>query len=215
MWQKRLSRSIALTGLLYSSAAAVPLTAVEILNSAPANLSTSLNVRGFSFTLTEQVSVTSLGWLDVGRDGLAADHQIGIWTSTGSLLLTGSVASGTVNPLDGDFRYTSTLTGVTSLAAGDYVIAGSSTVTEQSLRSLSSSQVSFAPQIIYGNSMTGGASFAFPTLATTPFDIGYFGPNFQFETAVPELNASASLLPFFTLALLGLSADRRRYFQRR
>jgi len=80
---------------------------------------------GWQFTVPQAVPVTALGWFDLGQDGLARSHQIGIWNSaTQALVATTTVAAGTSAPLEGFFRY-ATLDAPVLLQSGvSYRIAG-------------------------------------------------------------------------------------------
>ncbi len=61
---------------------------------------------GWEFTLNEDIQVTELGVFDANGDGMAAPHDIGLWSiSNEVLLVTTSFLAGTVHPLDGDYRY--------------------------------------------------------------------------------------------------------------
>ena len=77
---------------------------------------------GFEFSTTRSISITDLGFFDQGVDGLAESHEVGIWrVSDQSLLVSGTVASGTTAPLDGDYRYVAVAP--TVLAAGNYIVS--------------------------------------------------------------------------------------------
>jgi len=65
--------------------------------------------QGLGVYIDQAISVTSLGWWDYDADGLAASHQVGIWNTAGTLLLSATVASGTADPLIDRFRFNSTL----------------------------------------------------------------------------------------------------------
>ena len=61
---------------------------------------------GYSLTLGgSDASVTQLGVWDQGNDGLAEAHSVGLWTSTGTLLASAIVPSGTSASLYNGFRY--------------------------------------------------------------------------------------------------------------
>ncbi len=169
-------------------------------------------MRGWAFDLAGPVSVTGLGWYDSGEDGLQISHEVGIWTSGGALVVSGVVGSGTAGTLDGFFRYTSSLTGSTSLASGSYVIAGLSG-TDANYRNLLATSVTFGAGVSYLNDVAGGGTFGFAS-DPSAFDIGYFGPNFQYSVgnAVPEPATWAMLVMGF--GLVGWSARRRKSLTR-
>lgn len=200
-------------GAMAGNAVAAPIVAADVTSFLGGNIGASSSTRGFSFTTASDINITSLGWFDNNQDGLANSHQVGIFSTSGTLLVSGTVAAGVADPLTGFFRYTSVLTGSPLLTAGSYVIGGLSTAGDATIRNLNSSQISFAPGITYGQdrTITGTpAVFAFPD-TTQGFNIGYFGPNFQFDSAsAPELSGSAGMTPFLCLALLTLAWRQRR-----
>jgi hypothetical protein len=91
---------------------------------------------GWTFFLTEPITVTGLGWYDYGHDGLIDSHQIGIWKDLSglprdqlfygltnmSLLASATIAVGTEAPLNGPWR-TVDIPSLT-LQPGGYEIAG-------------------------------------------------------------------------------------------
>jgi hypothetical protein len=60
---------------------------------------------GWSFTLSVPVDVLSLGFFDVGGDGLNEPHLVGIWDSDGEMVISAGINRGTSNPLAGAYRY--------------------------------------------------------------------------------------------------------------
>jgi hypothetical protein len=145
---------------------------------------------GWSFTTSQQISISALGIWDWGDNGLKESHVVRIWDSTGSSqLCEGHVATGTGDPLDSGFRYTTVLTGQTTLNAGSYIIgafclgAGS----EPLISGTSVGTLTEGPGIAFGeNRMLLGSSMAAPTSSLgSIYDPGLLGPNFQFS-AVPE-----------------------------
>src|SRR5687768_16493111 len=59
---------------------------------------------GWAFSTANNITVTSLGWYDHLGDGLVDGHAVGIFNTGGTLLLSGTVQSGTADPLTGMFR---------------------------------------------------------------------------------------------------------------
>jgi hypothetical protein len=72
---------------------------------------------GYRFTTSVPFNINALGYWD---DGLGNDHQVGIWTNGGALLVSTTVLG--TDPLTGHFRYHSIPT--YALAPGTYVIGG-------------------------------------------------------------------------------------------
>ncbi len=156
---------------------------------------------GYSFSVAgPSLLVTSLGYFDAGQDGLVDSHDVGIFTSTGTLLVRGTVSAGVSDPLLGSFRYTSTLSGSRLLAAGDYVIAGVSPGSGDDYGLFSGSQGA-AAGLTYGSpQFTGSTVLAFPDQGDGGSFGGYFGPNFTFESA-PAVPGPVAALPFALMAL--------------
>lgn len=80
---------------------------------------------GWEFTVTQTVTVTQLGWMDWGLDGLVAAHQIGIWqTSDSQLLASETVPAGTSATLVDQFRVIDLSTPLPLQPGVTYRIAG-------------------------------------------------------------------------------------------
>ena len=79
--------------LCASPATAVPTIALTYTGG---DFGTSSQTRGWDFNTSAPVRVDALGWFDFGSDGLIDSHEVGIWTDTGILLLSGTVQAGTV-----------------------------------------------------------------------------------------------------------------------
>src|SRR5690348_4679861 len=76
-------------------------------NTAPSTLGNPPFTLGSEFTTSGSTDVTGLGIYDSGQNGLADSYQIGIWDSGGNLVASGTVASGTADPLIDQWRYVS------------------------------------------------------------------------------------------------------------
>jgi hypothetical protein len=154
---------------------------------------------GFEFDVLVPVEVTALGFYDYLADGLAESHAVGIYDSSGTLLLSGTVVPG--DPLIDGFRYTTVAPFVLAAGAG-YRIAA---VTGADAYAYNPNSFAVDPAISYVRSRyTASSTLVFPTGTDTL--TGYFGPNFEFE-AVPE---PATLL----LVGIGLGAVARRGVRR-
>ncbi len=165
-------------------------------------------VLGYSFQVNSAISVVSLGVYDHQANGLTGSHTVGLWNSSGTLLASAVVPSGTGATLDSSYRFTS-ITGV-PLTVGQTYFVGATKLTSDGDQWLQDpSTLVAAPQISYVSRQfqfyTG--TLVFPGLAGSG-TTGYFGGNFQFEvTAVPE---PATLAVFGGIALAGVFGYRRR-----
>lgn len=102
------------TGAASSALALMP--AVEYTSADDATDSRPFSI-GYVFDLTSAVTVDALGYWN---DGLANNHQVGIWDVVGNLLVSTTVAGD--DTLVGHFRWDSVAP--VTLAAGRYTIAG-------------------------------------------------------------------------------------------
>lgn len=168
---------------------------------------------GFQFTANQGLTVTALGLFDSGQDGLVDSHPIGIFNSSGTLLTSTTLASGTANPLVNQFRYA----GVAplTLAAGQNYFIGALYTTSNDPLIFPRGATGFATNssITFVNASFGsGGTLSFPSgnAGNSP---GYFGPNFLFTpggpAAVPEPSQTAAL-GLGVLGLAGLIVKARK-----
>ncbi len=164
---------------------------------------------GWSFSTNSAVTVSSLGVFDSGLDGLADSYQVGIFNSSGTLLTSTTVQSGTVDPLINQFRYASTAS-VTLAAGATYSIGALYLTGDDGLVASPGGfgdPVNFAlnPAITFLD-----AGYAFGGTLTAPQNggggEGYFGPNFL-AGGVPELSTWAMMIIGF--GGVGLQIRRR------
>jgi len=163
------------------------------------------STKGWAFTTTSSLLVTQLGLFDQGNDGLNASHVVSIWSSTGTLMVQVMIPSGTGTTLMDGFRYVS-ITSVL-LPAGSYTIGGFYGRGDDQF-GINASSITTASGITYNGSRSA-AGFVFPPGNHFGNLNSYFGPNFQFTSAVatPDAGSTVALLG---LALLGLGAVRRK-----
>ena len=77
---------------------------------------------GSKFTVGANALVDKLGFEDQLVNGLASSHQVGLWNSSGILLASVTVQSGTGSVLIGNWRYETLPTPVTLTAGATYIV---------------------------------------------------------------------------------------------
>ncbi|MCZ8068664.1 MAG: DUF4082 domain-containing protein [Microcystis sp.] len=163
---------------------------------------------GWSFAANDNLSVTSLGlWDETPADPLAQTHQVGLWSSTGTLL--GSATIQTNSPLTGSFRYAAIAP--VALTSGLTYFLGSEISNPFSDQYTSSaSSIVTAPEITFlggaRNNSAGG--FSFPSITTSVN--GRFGPNFQFQVVSASVPEPTSTLGLLALGTLGAASTLKR-----
>lgn len=160
---------------------------------------------GWEFSITQPITVNSLGVYDFGGDGLIDAHEVGIFPAgVNTPLVTTTVT--TTDTLDSGFRYAPISPLI--LAPGSYVVAARMP-TGSDLGTSFATQ-STAPEISYTKEwFLYSASFELPT-SDWAADGGNFGANFQFTPgtisaiAVPTLSQNMLLVLSVLLVLFGL-----------
>jgi hypothetical protein len=170
----------------------------------PGNANGANVTLGWTFSLNTNVLVTDLGVFDQDTlsggsgDGLSQPHLVTIWTSTGVALAQATIPAGSGAALADGFRFVSLLSPV-SLTAGNYVIGAY--YPNPSLDSVATRTTGLmtASQVTFGQTVLGSGT-GFPTA----FDSGpgYFGPNFEFTTEVPESGESIVLMSITVATLV-------------
>lgn len=182
-------------------------------------------VIGWQFSVPQPVSAVALGWFDLGQDGLATSHQVGIWNSaTHALLASATVAAGTAAPLQGYFRYTELETplllqqGVSYRIAGFDPGGGDAHVWTPALGGFNAHVNGFStsPAITLGASGTaigiGAGAFQYPSQQINDSRTALMGPN-MLLAPVPEPGTVALMVG--GLLLVGAVAKGRGAVQRR
>lgn len=159
------------------------------------------DVVGFRFDVNTPIILSDIGvWADA--DGLGADHRVGLWDSSGTLLTSGS--AGPADPLVSGWHYDD-VADVTLVPGERYTLGALYFSTDGDSYTSSPTSISLAPEINPTTNgvfpATGSDGFAFPTMDSS--NLARLGPNFLFRP-VPA-PASAALL-----GLSGLAVARRR-----
>lgn len=162
-----------------ASAGAIAVTVDEIADTAHVIQFTS----GWSFSAADDILITALGYYDAGGDGLNTSHEVGIFSTGGTLLISAIVPSGITGDLVSNWRFTSIAPFF--LPAGSYLIGGANTNDPY----LFFANPTFAAGItlIDAGWVHIGGTFVFPG-QNNP-EAFYFNPNFRFEpasAAIPE-----------------------------
>ncbi len=178
----------------------------------PLNVTTDSNKNftfGWQFTVTSPVTVTKLGYYDPAVNGqLNSSHEVGIFSSGGSLLLSATIAAGKYTTMNG-FAFVSVPT--FTLADGTYVIGGDSFDSNDPFIFTASSLLPIS-QITLGETglFTLGSVFTLPV--TNQPSATYMGPDFEVvsASAVPESSSfSMMTCAVLSLAFAGLIFRRK------
>jgi hypothetical protein len=183
---------------------------LDFIGGAPASLGDG-GTAGWKFTVTSPIAVTGLGLFDIGADGLANSHEIGLWTSGGIRLTSTTITTANSTPVAstsslGNWRSTPITPLV--LLTGDYVVGASYLPGEAAF--IASATASTVPGITFVEPRMAFDFFTFPSFGDRGSTDGFFGPNLFTVAAppVPEPKTYAMLMA--GLGLLGLIARRRR-----
>jgi Domain of unknown function (DUF4082) len=182
-----------------AAAAPLPAPAVAIILSPGAGevlFPAGGSTLGFDFTMgATSMFVDALGIWDADSDGFVDSHQVGLWTSSGTLLASATVPAGAGALLDDGFRYIALASPLELLSGQTYVLGATYPNSDALVVNVSPTQATFATTITGGNRRFTGPGFEFPA------DLGggsFVGPNARI--AVPEpttaLLIAAGALPY-------------------
>jgi hypothetical protein len=206
----RLARLGATLLLVLSPALASAQTPGITFGAPPTTFVSGLNAtRGWEFTVSQAIDVLSLGLYDAGGDGLVNSHQLGLWSSSSTLLASTTIAAGTSAALGFDsFRYV-TLASSVRLNPGTFRIGARYAVSDGDEIAQNANPIGAPGFVSYVGARLSGPGFGDPT---TPSAVvgGAFGPNFQFRAATTVVPEPSSVLLLLTGAGVVALVGRRR-----
>ena len=161
---------------------------------------------GWSFAVSQPISVSSLGVWDYNENGLEDEHGIGLWDVTGTPLAVATIPGGTAAQLIDGFRYQD-LVGPLLLMPGEYTVGARYNGIDHFHAQFASSMPAFAQSITFITSRhyihpDSGSPVAYPQVADS-FGL-IIGANFRF-TIVPE----PTTLWLLSLGLIGIFRRRQ------
>jgi len=161
----------------------------SLVNSAGAGATYS---QGYRFVVgADDLSVDALGMWDHDADGLLVDHQVAIYTDTGTQLAVATVPAGTSGTLVGQYRYTSIAPIILDSGIAYRIAAffntGEDYMNNGATFSVDSAASSYASFSSWYGGPAGSVAFPGGPGASTG---GYIGPNLNFSVvSVPEPNS--------------------------
>lgn len=164
---------------------------------------------GWEFNVLQPIEVTKLGYFNYGPQGggIVTPHQVGIFDSMGTLLVSTTVNPG--DPTSGLWVWKSLSTPFMLAPGNGYVIAGLTGPTD--LYTYSVPSIVVDPNIAYVKNRyerTPSGTLINPTYTTSVYPgFHWFGPNFDSRDVVPE--PALLQLPFL-LGMGGFAYWRRR-----
>jgi hypothetical protein len=196
-------------------------SAVTFTDSTPDLFSVSQHVIGFDFAVSTPLTVTALGFYDLGGDGLAVSHAVGIWGPDAPVIVEPPLAQTTVTAagfLQDSFRYQS-ISPLLLSPGITYTIGAFTQTNAQSgagmvdlyFSQLTAGQVVVAPGVLLGDAKTSTIDqpgLTRPAVNFSGANLGFFGPGFLVQP-IPEPGIST----LFAIGLIGggyLTRSRRR-----
>lgn len=163
---------------------------------------------GWSFNVNSSVTINGLGLFDVGANGLAERHQVGIWDSSNNLLaqavvFSGSTAAASASPL-GQWLFEDIA--ALTLGPGNYVIGAFYGDSSDTVIGVATGLAMDSHFDYLASRASSGASFAAPGVYGL-VEPAIFGPNMRLaESTVPE----PDMLALVAVAAAAGALARRR-----
>jgi hypothetical protein len=207
---------VAFAGLMTAGLACAD-PAVTFSNLTSTTTINSQETAGWNFTVSGgSISVTDLGVFDSGQTGLDYSHQVGIWNSSGQLLVSGTVPAGTAGTLVNQFYYVSVTT--TVLGPGTYDIGANYTQypgsTDNYLANASGFNTATGIKFNmaeYSADNSGGLLTDPNSISASFFTNGVFGPNFEFSAATTTAVPEPCTMLLLGSGLVGIAAFRKKF----
>lgn len=167
---------------------------------------------GYQFLVGDtSLSVSSLGFYDLGLDGLANNHQVGLWRTDGSLLASVNISRG-LHLLDHGFAFENLAAPVLLDANTEYILSAywPSPADRVYADFFAGSQPLFIGATLVGSRLNplGDSELKFPTISSTN-GFAWIGANLTY-TPVPEPSTYALFGGMFLVGLTIVNSRRRR-----
>jgi Domain of unknown function (DUF4082) len=170
---------------------------------------------GFSFDVTTATTISGLGFFDVGSNGLINSHQVGLWTSGGTLLATATLDNSSnvfaSTSALGDWRETDI--SLLNLNPGSYVLGAFylNAFANSEDQAFFYANPSSLSGISYDHAALGlNATLSFPFTNVPLADGGVFGPMAFTDVASATPEPESLGLSLAALAFCGLAFRLRR-----